>query len=67
MNIVQALKLDESRKTELINGMVGPLLKPIAKKFSGVDGSRINEGFSERETLYMMYVLKRREGSILNE
>jgi len=45
MNIEHALKLDETRKIELIEGMVGTLLKPIAKKFSGVEGSRINEGF----------------------
>jgi len=43
--------------------MVGALLKPIAKKFSGVEGSRINEGFndsSENGTAYVIYVLKRK-------
>jgi hypothetical protein len=73
-NIILSLKFDEKRKIDLIEGMVGKsnsvwslfivlVLWPIAKKFSGVEGSRINDEFYDRTpegTGYMIYVLKRK-------
>lgn len=47
MNVIKSLKLDEQRKKNLIESMVSPFLLPIANKFSGVEGSRINEEFSD--------------------
>lgn len=41
-NVVQALMLDEQRKISLIDNNVNFLLRGFFKKFSGVQGSRIN-------------------------
>ena len=36
-------------------------LRPLFKKFSGLNGSRINESMEKGETLYKVYVLKKNE------
>ena len=41
-NVLNALKLDEERKINLIDNNVNFLLRGFFKKFSGVQGSRIN-------------------------
>jgi len=58
-NVVHALKLDEERKLNLINTSVHSCLRPLFKKFSGVNGSRIAEALKNKETLYKAYVLKK--------
>jgi len=68
------LKLDETRRMNLINNFVHKCkklslrfgiknfkgLRPLFKKFSGLSGSRINEALDTRETLYMAYILKKK-------
>jgi len=58
-NVLHALKLDENRRLDLINGKVHSWLRPLFKKFSGLNGSRINEAMSKGETLYQVYVLEK--------
>jgi SAM-dependent methyltransferase len=59
VNVLHALKLDETRRVALINGFVHKWLRPVFKKFSGLSGSRINEAMEARETIYMAYILKK--------
>jgi len=59
INVLHALKLDEKRRMDLINTSVHSWLRPLFKKFSGLNGSRINESMEKRETLYKAYVLKK--------
>jgi len=61
LNVLHALKLDEKRKLDLINTSVHSWLRPLFKKFSGVNGSRINEAMENKETLYKAFVLKKTE------
>eukprot|EP00331_Platyophrya_macrostoma_P030803 CAMPEP_0176456934 /NCGR_PEP_ID=MMETSP0127-20121128/31605_1 /TAXON_ID=938130 /ORGANISM="Platyophrya macrostoma, Strain WH" /LENGTH=343 /DNA_ID=CAMNT_0017847031 /DNA_START=11 /DNA_END=1042 /DNA_ORIENTATION=- len=57
-NVLHALKLDEARRNQLIEGFVHSWLRPIFRKFSGLQGSRINDAMKAGETLYMAYVLR---------
>jgi hypothetical protein len=66
---LHALKLDEKRRSNMINNSVHGgnffffpdfiVLRPLFKKFSGLQGSRINEEMNRRETLYKAFVLKK--------
>lgn len=59
INVLHALKLDEKRRASMINKSVHGILRPLFKKFSGLQGSRINEEMAKRETLYKAFVLKK--------
>lgn len=59
INVLHALKLDEKRRKNLIEGNVNKLLRPFFRKFSGLKGTRINQEFASRQTVYMAYVLEK--------
>jgi len=59
INVLHALDLDEKRRIELINTNVHSILRPLFKKFSGLNGSRINQDFRNKEVLYKVFILKK--------
>jgi len=59
LNVLHALKLDEKRRLDLINTSVHSWLRPLFKKCSGLNGTRINEAMERKETLYKAYILKK--------
>lgn len=59
LNVVQSLKYDEKRKTDLIENNVNPILRPFFRKFSGVRGSRIYEDFEKRQCIYFAYICRK--------
>lgn len=60
INVIQSLKQDEKRRSNLIEGNVSKMLKPFFRKFSGLQGTRIYEEFQEKKTLYVAYVLQKK-------
>jgi len=60
-NVMHSLKLDESRKWELIKNKLGPVLRFFFKQIGGVKGSHIFEGLSKGTMISMAYVLKKPE------
>ncbi|EGR32394.1 methyltransferase, putative [Ichthyophthirius multifiliis] len=60
VNVLQSLKLDEKRRTQLIENNVIFFLRPFFCKFSGLQGTRINQEFATRETIYVAYFLRRK-------
>lgn len=58
-NILEALKLDDDRKTALINSSVHRSLAGFFHEFAGTNGSLINERFSNRETVYLSFILQK--------
>jgi ubiquinone/menaquinone biosynthesis C-methylase UbiE len=58
-NIVEALRLDNERKTSLIRQTIHkPLIRSFLE-FAGTEGSRIYEKFRSRETIYLSFVLQK--------
>ena len=58
-NVLQALKLDYERRVSMINSHVHCLLRPLFKKFSGIEGSRIFEEFQQEKSVYFAYTLRK--------
>lgn len=44
-NVLQSLKLDNERRVSMINNHVHCVFRPLCKKFSGIEGSRIFDEF----------------------
>ncbi|KRX02809.1 hypothetical protein PPERSA_04012 [Pseudocohnilembus persalinus] len=60
LNVVQSLKQDEKRRRDLIVNNVYIVLQPFFIKFSGLEGSRINKEFQERQTVYVAFILQKK-------
>lgn len=58
-NIIEALELDNKRRTALIEEKVPKSLVGFFLQFAGVKGSKIYERFCCGETLYLNFVLKK--------
>lgn len=59
INVLHSLKIDEKRRSSIIENNVNFLIKPLARKFTGLQGTRINNGMMNKETLYLAYILKK--------
>lgn len=57
-NILEALKLDDERKTALIKKSIHKSLVGFFLQFAGTNGSLIYERFVSGETIYLSYVLQ---------
>ncbi len=60
-NVLQALKLDNERRLNMIDNHVHICLRGLFKKFSGVEGSRIYTEFEEGNSIYFAYSLRKSE------
>jgi ubiquinone/menaquinone biosynthesis C-methylase UbiE len=56
--IVKALELDHDRRQKLIRRLSPPLLRPIARDFSGVKGTRMYKWFKSGRVEYLYYVMQ---------
>lgn len=59
LNIVEALKSDNERKTSLIRQTIHKPLVRSFLEFAGTKGSRIYEKFTSGETIYLSFVLQK--------
>jgi len=59
INVLHGLKLDEERRMKLIDGYVHKGLRTLFKKFSGLNGTRINQEMIDKQTIYMAYTLQK--------
>ncbi|MCJ7626561.1 MAG: class I SAM-dependent methyltransferase [Anaerolineaceae bacterium] len=59
LNIIEALKLDNERKTSLIKKSIHKPLVGLFLQFAGTNGSLIYERFVSGETIYLSYVLQK--------
>ncbi|MEE8546863.1 MAG: class I SAM-dependent methyltransferase, partial [bacterium] len=60
-NVLEALNLDNERKTTLIQQSMRKLLLYTFQEFAGVKGSTIYEGFRAGDLVYLSFVLQKRE------
>ena len=65
LNIVEALKLDNGRKTTLIKKTIHKLLVQSFLEFAGTKDSKIYKKFKSGETIYQSFVLQKKLGSDL--
>ncbi|MFQ5989312.1 MAG: class I SAM-dependent methyltransferase, partial [Candidatus Methylomirabilales bacterium] len=60
-NVLEALDLDNERKTAIIRQSMNKLLLNTFQEFAGVKGSAIYEGFRAGDLVYLSFVLQKRE------
>jgi len=60
-NVMHALKLDEERKSKLMEKKLGPVLKFYFKLIGGVKGSHSYDGLSKGSLVSMAWVLRKPE------
>jgi len=58
-NVVRALELDGARREEIVRRSCPPPLRPFAREFAGVPGSRLYEGFASGRVRYSNFVLRK--------
>lgn len=58
-NVVNSLKLDDSRRRNLVERLVPSFLKKIALNFAGAVGSETYNQFENRDYIYMNYILRK--------
>lgn len=60
-NVLEALDLDNDRKTAIIQQSINKLLSNTFQEFAGIKGSTIYEGFRAGDLVYLSFVLLKRE------
>ena len=60
-NIVEALSLDQELKKSFISETVHKPLAGLFHQFAGTPGTKINERFENRESIYLSYILQKQE------
>ncbi len=58
-NVLQALRIDSSRKKALIDESAGRLLRNAIEEFAAVEGTRLFRSFLRRERIYKSFLLSR--------
>lgn len=60
-NVLQALKLDGDRKRAVLDNHIHCLIRPLFRKFIGLEGSRIYQEFHDGQTQYLAYSLRKKD------
>lgn len=58
-NVVESLRLDNERKTNLIQNNIKKSTAKVFLKFAGTEGSKVNENFKNGDVKYMSFVLQK--------
>jgi ubiquinone/menaquinone biosynthesis C-methylase UbiE len=62
-NIVEALRLDQELKKSFISDTIHKPLAGLFHQFAGTPGTKINDRFENRESIYLSYILQKQATS----